>query len=83
MYFGSVSVNIAEFKAAHVNRVDMPKNSIPSPRPVILPLVTLSDKMHLIDNIHNVNWSEKIFQQMREVGVDASHLTIAYHEMFR
>nr|WP_256500688.1 membrane dipeptidase [Limimaricola litoreus] len=29
------------------------------------------------------NWSEKIFRQMREGGVDAVHVTIAYHENFR
>ena len=39
--------------------------------------------MHLIDNLQYANWSEKIFKQMREGGVDAIHVTIAYHEMFR
>jgi len=39
--------------------------------------------MHLIDNLQYANWSEKIFRQMREGGVDAVHVTIAYHEMFR
>jgi membrane dipeptidase len=39
--------------------------------------------MHLIDNLQYANWSEKIFQQMREGGVDAVHVTIAYHENFR
>ncbi|MDC1382674.1 dipeptidase [Candidatus Puniceispirillum sp.] len=39
--------------------------------------------MHLIDNLQYANWSEKIFKQMREGGVDAVHVTIAYHEMFR
>ena len=39
--------------------------------------------MHLIDNLQYANWSEKIFRQMRKGGVDAVHVTIAYHEMFR
>jgi membrane dipeptidase len=39
--------------------------------------------MHLIDNLQYANWSEKIFRQMREGGVDAVHVTIAYHETFR
>lgn len=39
--------------------------------------------MHIIDNLQYANWSEKIFNQMREGGVDAVHVTIAYHEMFR
>ena len=36
-----------------------------------------------IDALQYGNWSEKIFRQMREGGVDAVHVTIAYHEMFR
>ena len=39
--------------------------------------------MHLIDNLQYANWSEKIFRQMREGGVDAVHVTITYHENFR
>ena len=39
--------------------------------------------MHVIDCLQYCNWSEKIFRQMREGGVDAVHVTIAYHEMFR
>ena len=39
--------------------------------------------MHIIDNLQYANWSEKIFRQMREGGVDAVHVTIAYHEIFR
>ena len=39
--------------------------------------------MHCIDNLQFANWSEKIFHQMREGGVDAVHVTIAYHELFR
>ncbi|WP_299295186.1 membrane dipeptidase [uncultured Tateyamaria sp.] len=36
-----------------------------------------------IDNLQYANWSPKIFRQMREGGVDAVHVTIAYHENFR
>ena len=36
-----------------------------------------------VDGLQYANWSEKIFRQMREGGVDAVHVTIAYHEMFR
>ena len=36
-----------------------------------------------IDNLQYANWSEKIFRQMREGGLDAVHATIAYHESFR
>ncbi len=36
-----------------------------------------------IDNLQYCNWSEKIFRQMREGRLDAVHVTIAYHEMFR
>lgn len=36
-----------------------------------------------IDGLQYANWSEKIFRQMREGGVDAVHVTIAYHESFR
>ncbi|MEZ5829790.1 MAG: membrane dipeptidase [Dongiaceae bacterium] len=37
----------------------------------------------LIDGLQYDNWSEQIFRQMREGGVDALHVTIAYHETFR
>ncbi|MCX7301928.1 MAG: membrane dipeptidase [Rhodobacterales bacterium] len=37
----------------------------------------------LIDGLQYINWSERIFTQMREGGVDAVHVTIAYHETFR
>jgi len=36
-----------------------------------------------IDNLQYANWSEKVFRQMREGGLDAVHVTIAYHETFR
>ena len=37
----------------------------------------------LIDGLQYCNWSEKLFRQMRTGGVDAVHVTIAYHENFR
>ena len=37
----------------------------------------------LIDGLQYANWSEKVFRQMREGGVDAVHVTITYHETFR
>jgi len=40
-------------------------------------------RSHRVDNLQYANWSEKIFRQMREGGVDAVHVTIAYHENFR
>ncbi|MEL6953045.1 MAG: membrane dipeptidase [Pseudomonadota bacterium] len=36
-----------------------------------------------IDALQYCNWSEKVFRQMREGGLDAVHVTIAYHETFR
>ncbi|SMR72951.1 Zn-dependent dipeptidase, dipeptidase homolog [Aliiroseovarius halocynthiae] len=36
-----------------------------------------------IDGLQYANWSEKIFHQLREGGVDAIHVTISYHENFR
>ena len=38
---------------------------------------------YTIDCCQYCNWSPKIFQQMREGGVDAVHVTICYHEDFR
>jgi len=40
-------------------------------------------KTPLIDNLQYANWSPDIFHQMRSGGVDAVHVTIAYHETFR
>lgn len=37
----------------------------------------------LIDGLQYCNWSETIFRDLRESGVDAVHVTIAYHEDFR
>ena len=39
--------------------------------------------MRRIDGLQYANWSGKIFHQMREGGIDAVHVTIAYHEDFR
>ncbi len=36
-----------------------------------------------IDGLQYANWSEPIFRQMREGGLDAVHVTITYHETFR
>ena len=36
-----------------------------------------------IDCLQFANWSEKIFREMREGGVDAVHVTIVYHETFQ
>ena len=36
-----------------------------------------------IDGLQYANWSEKIFREMLAGGVDAVHVTIAYHENFR
>ncbi|WP_397541259.1 membrane dipeptidase [Roseovarius salis] len=38
---------------------------------------------HRIDCLQYANWSEKVFRQLREGGVDAVHVTISYHENFR
>jgi membrane dipeptidase len=37
----------------------------------------------IVDCLQYSNWSEKVFTQMREGGLDAVHVTIAYHETFR
>lgn len=39
--------------------------------------------MYVIDGLQFANWSEGIFREMRAGGVDAVHVTIAYHETFR
>lgn len=36
-----------------------------------------------IDNLQYAHWSRKVFEQMRLGGLDAVHVTIAYHENFR
>ena len=36
-----------------------------------------------VDGLQYANWSESIFRQMRDGGVDAVHVTITYHETFR
>ncbi|MEQ6248680.1 membrane dipeptidase [Sulfitobacter sp. HNIBRBA3233] len=37
----------------------------------------------LIDNLQYANFSPRIFEEMHDGGVDAVHVTIAYHESFR
>jgi microsomal dipeptidase-like Zn-dependent dipeptidase len=37
----------------------------------------------LIDGLQYCRWSEKVFRELRAGGVDALHVTIAYHETFR
>lgn len=36
-----------------------------------------------IDALQYCNWSEEVFRQLRQGGLDAIHVTIAYHETFR
>ncbi|MEO6321649.1 MAG: membrane dipeptidase [Polaromonas sp.] len=43
----------------------------------------MNTKPYRIDGMQYSNWSEKIFRQLREGGVDALHVTIAYHENLR
>ncbi|WP_018697850.1 membrane dipeptidase [Amorphus coralli] len=38
---------------------------------------------YIIDGLQYSNWSERVFRQLREGGVDAVHVTICYHENFR
>jgi len=45
--------------------------------------MTAARTSYRIDCLQYANWSEKIFRQMREGGLDAVHVTIAYHENFR
>ncbi|WP_247256940.1 membrane dipeptidase [Pseudomonas moorei] len=47
------------------------------------PVTQLTARGPYIDGMQYGNWSEKIFRQMRAGGVDAVHVTIAYHETFR
>ena len=35
-----------------------------------------------IDNLQYCNWSEEIFKINNEAGLNAIHVTIAYHEDF-
>ena len=37
-------------------------------------------KNYRIDNLQYCNWSKDIFESNREAGLDAIHVTIAYHE---
>lgn len=42
-----------------------------------------SPRPYRIDGLLYCNWSESIFRQMREAGLDAVHATICYHEGLR
>jgi membrane dipeptidase len=43
--------------------------------------MTMTERV--IDGLQYCNWSAKIFEQMRQGGVVAVHVTISYHENFR
>ncbi len=43
----------------------------------------MNARPYRIDGMQYSNWSQKIFGQLREGGVDALHVTIAYHENLR
>ena len=43
----------------------------------------MSEQPFIIDGLQYSNWSEKIFRQMNQAGVAATHVTISYHEDFR
>ena len=38
------------------------------------------NKNYRIDNLQYCYWSKEIFESNREAGLDANHVTIAYHE---
>ena len=38
------------------------------------------NKNYRIDNLQYCNWSKEIFESNRDAGLDAIHVTIAYHE---
>ncbi len=44
---------------------------------------TFSQRPPVIDACQYCNWSEAIFRELREGGVDAIHVTVSYHEDFR
>lgn len=43
----------------------------------------LSDRSPLIDGLQFCRWSRPVFAQLREAGLAAVHVTLAYHEGFR
>ena len=45
--------------------------------------MTNDPAMPIVDCLQYANWSAKIFREMNQGGVDAVHVTIAYHETFR
>jgi hypothetical protein len=38
------------------------------------------NKNYRIDNLQYCNWTKEIFEYNRAAGLDAIHVTIAYHE---
>ena len=40
-------------------------------------------RSYLVDGLQYCRWSRRIFEQMREGGVDAVHATVSYHGNFR
>lgn len=42
-----------------------------------------AENNYKIDGLQYCNWSREIFLQMRSAAIDAVHVTICYHEMFR
>lgn len=38
---------------------------------------------YIIDGLQYSRWSREVFKQMRQGGLDAVHVTISYHELFR
>lgn len=45
--------------------------------------VVRETRTYLIDGLQYCRWSRRIFEQMREGGVDAMHATVSYHGNFR
>ena len=43
----------------------------------------MDTRPYRIDGLQYNNWSEMVFRQLREGGLDAVHVTIAYHENLR
>ena len=62
----------------------MPRFQPPSVRPGSeLGAELFGDRAMLIDGLQFCRWSREVFAQMREAGLSAVHVTLAYHEGFR
>ena len=46
-------------------------------------MTRLDDTPMLIDGLQFCRWSRPVFEQMRQAGMSAVHVTVAYHENFR